>query len=74
MQIPSMSLVLLEVAVQVPPEAQVPTRVSQKLAQVVLVPPKTFRTTPSGKLMRLDARRRFLDGEFSRPVDFQEGL
>jgi hypothetical protein len=37
------------------------------VSQVVLVPPKTFRTTPSGKLKRLDALRRFLDGEFKKP-------
>jgi len=38
------------------------------VSQVVLVPPKTFRTTPSGKLMRLDARRRFLAGDFGQPA------
>ncbi len=36
------------------------------VSRVVLVPPKTFRTTPSGKLMRLDARRRFLAGDFGQ--------
>ena len=38
------------------------------VSQVMLVPPKTFRTTPSGKLMRLDARRRFLAGELGQPA------
>ena len=38
------------------------------VSQVVLVPPKTFRTTPSGKLMRLDARRRFLVGDLGQPA------
>jgi len=44
------------------------------VSQVVLVPPKTFRTTPSGKLMRLDARRRFLAGDFSQPARRPESL
>ncbi|MDR3675288.1 MAG: AMP-binding protein [Acidobacteriota bacterium] len=35
------------------------------VSQVVLLPPKTIRNTPNGKLRRVDCKARYLAGEFS---------